>query len=300
MNTPKRIMYRTLLLLLFLVPQINLAQSDYEIREAEMINLQKDIVGKLTGHLPIKGKKTLSSRSSASERKLAADFLFEQLKKSDLAPEKDSYTVQDQKGNKYAGTNVYASIPATNGSDEWVLITAHYDTTKDSPGAVHNATGVAIAHYVATKLNMLEVRNVNFMVVFFDQWTENLIGTRMFMKKLKKERYKIKSMHRTDYMGWDNDEDRAIEIYASNIGLESRYRNESPVPVYKRTVATPETRFFGNFGYDTATITAELKNADNSPFVSHSNDKYTTVNFKYLASTTDIIYYVMKAFAEEF
>ena len=85
---------------------------------------------------------------------------------------------------------------------------------------------------------------------------------------------------------------------ASNIGLESLYRLESPVPIYKRTTATPESRFFSNFGYETVTLTAELKNADNSPFVRQSEDKYTTVNFKYLASTTEIVLNVMKALAK--
>ena len=64
-------------------------------------------------------------------------------------------------------------------------------------------------------------------------------------------------------------------------------------------VAIPESRFFSNFGYETVTLTAELKNADNSPFVSQENDKYTTVNFKYLASTTEIVYNVMMAYATQ-
>ena len=106
-------------------------------------------------------------------------------------------------------------------------------------------------------------------------------------------------MHRADYMGWDNDEDRAIELLASNISLESLYRIESPVPIYKSTVATTESRFFSNFGFDTVTMTAELRNADNSPFVRKSEDKYTTVNFKYLASTTNIFYKVMKSLAKQ-
>lgn len=291
--------YRTIVLLFFIAPQINMAQSEYERKEAEMINLQSEIVGKLTGHLPIKGKKVLKSRSSASERKATADFLFNRLKDDGFKAEKHSYNVQDRKGNKYSGINVFAEIPATNNSDEYVIISAHYDSAPDSPGAVHNATGVAIAYYVASKIAELPERNKNFIVVFFDQWKSNLIGTRRFIDKLKKERYNVRSIHRADYMGWDNDEDRAIELYSTNISLESVYRNESPVPVYKRTVATPESRFFSNLGFETVTVTAELKNADNSPFVSQDNDKFTTVNFKYLASTTDIIYRVMKFFALE-
>ncbi|MCK8520273.1 M28 family peptidase [Aquimarina sp. D1M17] len=292
--------YRTFLLLFFFIVQIAPAQDEQERREAEIINVQRTIVAKLTGHEPIKGKKVLTSRASKSERKLAADYLLTSLNEAGLEGEKHTYNVADKKGNQYNGVNVYAEIPATNGSDEWVIICAHYDTVDKSPGAVHNATGVAIAFYVAKKLGELEERNKNFMVVFFDHWKSNMIGMRRFITtKLQKDSYNVHSMHRSDYMGWDNDEDRAIELLASSLSLESLYRLESPVPIYKRTVATPESRFFSNFGYETVTLTAELKNADNSPFVRQSEDKYTTVNFKYLASTTEITYSVMKALAKE-
>ncbi|MBP2833542.1 M28 family peptidase [Aquimarina sp. U1-2] len=291
--------FKTLLLLFFLIFQTVPAQTEQDRREAEIINIEKDIVAKLTGHEPIKGKKKLTSRASKSERKLVADFLFESLKDTGLKPERHTYNVQDKKKNQYNGTNIYAEIPATNGSDEWIIICAHYDTVEGSPGAVHNATGVAIAYYVAKKIAELPTRNKNFMVVFFDHWKSNMIGTRLFTKKLQTDGYNVHSMHRSDYMGWDNDEDRAIELLASNLSLESQYRLESPVPIYKRIVATPESRFFSNFGYDTVTLTAELKNADNSPFVRQSEDKYTTVNFKYLASTTEIVYKVMRAYATQ-
>ncbi|WP_103068325.1 M28 family metallopeptidase [Aquimarina sediminis] len=290
--------YRTFLLLFVFTIQMTPAQTEQDRIEAEIINVQRTIVAKLTGHEPIKGKKKLKSRASASERKASADFLSNSLKDIGLKPQKHAYNVKDKKGNIFNGVNIYAEIPATNDSDEYVIIAAHYDTVEGSPGAVHNATGIAIAYYAAKKIVELEERNKNFMIVFFDHWKSNMVGTRMFTKKLKDEEYNIHSMHRSDYMGWDNDEDRAIEMLASSLSLESMYRIESPVPIYKRTVATPESRFFANFGFETVTLTAELKNADNSPYVRQSEDKYTTVNFKYLASTTNIVYKVMRSLAK--
>ncbi len=296
-KTYKMNYYRIFLLVFIFTFQIAPAQTEEERIEAEIINIQRTVVAKLTGHEPIKGKKMLKSRSSNSDRKVAVDFLSNALKDVGLKPEKHTYNVKDKKKNQYAGTNLYATIPATNGSDEYVIICAHYDTVENSPGAIHNATGIAIAYYVAKKLAELEQRNKNFMVVFFDHWKSNMIGTRLFTKKLSTDGYNVHSMHRSDYMGWDNDEDRAIEMIASSLSLESLYRLESPVPIYKREVATPESRFFSNFGYETVTLTAELRNADNSPFVRQSEDKFSTVNFKYLASTTNIVYSVMKAMA---
>ncbi len=289
--------FKALLLFIFCI-QISMAQSLDEAKEAEIINIQKDIVGKLTGHTPIKGKKKLSSRASASERRITADYLFNSLKEIGLNPKRNNYNVQDKKGTQYTGSNIYAEIPATNGSDEYIVLGAHYDTAKDSPGAVHNATGIALTLYVSEKLTKLANRNINFMIVFFDQQETNMIGCRMFVKKLQDDKYNVNSMHRVDYVGWDNDEDRAIELLASNISLESAYRLESSVPVFKRRVSTPETRVFSTLGYETITITAELMNGDNSPYVHQSEDKYTTVNFKYLASTSQIVYKVMRYLAE--
>jgi len=292
----KKLLKYELILLFLLSVQLVFAQND--AKEAEVINAQKEIVGKLTGYLPIKGKKKLNSRSSSSERKTTANFLFDALKEIGLKPKRDPYNVQDKKGKIYNGTNIYAEIPATNGSKEYVVLGAHYDTAEGSPGAVHNATGVALTHYVADMLNKLERRSKNFIIVFFDQQETNMIGCRMFAKKLKEEKLNVLAMHRVDYMGWDNDEDRAIELLASSISLESAYRLESPVPVFKRVVSTPETRIFSTLGFETITITAELKNGDNSPYVHQSADKYTTVNFKYLASTSDIVYRVMRTLAK--
>ncbi|QKX06558.1 M28 family peptidase [Aquimarina sp. TRL1] len=286
---------KVLLLLLILLFQFSFSQEGGTKYEADIINFQKEVVAKLTGHKPIKGKKKLTSRASSSERKTTADFLFNSLKDIGLSPKRHSYDAQDSKGKQYSGVNVYAEIEATNGSDEYVILTAHYDTAKGSPGAVHNATGVALMYYVANKLMGLSERNRNFMIVFFDQQEANMAGCKIFSSKLKKDETKVHSMHRVDYIGWDNDEDRAIELLTSNIGLESLYRSEATRPVFKRLVATPESRVFSNLGFETITITAELKNGDNSPYAHQTADKYTTVNFLYLVYVSEVVFKVMRS-----
>ncbi len=263
--------------------------------EEEIINSQKDIVAKLTGHLPIKGSKKLKSRFTASERKTTADFLSNQLKAIGLKPEKNTYNVKDKKGLTYQGTNIYAEIPSTTGGTEYVILGAHYDTAENSPGAVHNSTGIALAHYVSEEIINLEERTKNYIVVFFDHQEKNMMGCRMFARKLQSDNIAVHSMHRVDYIGWDNDEDRAIEILTSNFSLESVYRLESNVPLYKRTIATAESRIFSKLGFEAVTITAELKSGDSSPFVHQSSDTYTTVNFKYLASISKIVANAMTA-----
>ena len=157
---------KILLLLVFSI-QILSAQSNQDVIEAKIINFQKDIVGKLTGHIPIKGKRKLKSRASASERRITADYLMDNLKDIGLDPKRNTYNVQDKTGKQYLGSNIYATIPATNDSDEYIVLGAHYDTAVGSPGAVHNATGIALTQYVADGLIKLQNRNINFLIVFF-------------------------------------------------------------------------------------------------------------------------------------
>lgn len=290
-----RSIHNALLLLLLSVYGIGFAQTDnFEAFEAEIINIQKDIVGKLTGTVPIKGKKVITSRATPAERRMTADYISDEIEAMGIKAEKNTYSVQDKSGKTYSGTNVYTKIPATNGSDEYVILGAHYDTAENSPGAVHNATGIALAMYVGKKLLRLSARSKNILLVFFDQQEQSMMGTRMFVDMLKKEKYNVHSMHRVDYIGWDNDEDRAIELLASNISLESSYRIESFVPVFKRTISSPESRIFSKLGYETITVTSELKNGDNSPYVHQAGDEYNTVNFKYLASTSEIVFRVLQ------
>ena len=275
------------------------AQSDFELMEAEIINIQKDIVAKLTGKTPIKGKKNISSRFTPGERRLTADYITDLIKGLDIKPQKQSYDVQDNRGSTFSGTNIYAEIPATTDSDEYVILCTHYDSSENSPGAVHNATGVALTYFVGKQLLSLNYRTKNVMLVFFDQQEASMMGNRMFVDKLQKENYRVHSMHRTDYIGWDNDEDRAIEIFSSSLGLESKYRIESFVPLFKRNVSSPESAVFSSFKFDNITVTAELKNGDNSPFIHQKGDEYNTVNFKYLASTTEIVFRVLQSLLEE-
>ncbi|UZO79703.1 M28 family peptidase [Aquimarina sp. ERC-38] len=276
------------------------SQNDRDAEEAEVINAQKSMVAKLTGKEPISSKKILKSRFTNAERKLTAEYLFDELKELGVKPLRQKYDVQDKSGKTYSGTNIYLKIPATNGSKEFVVLGAHYDTAEDSPGAVHNATGVALVYYVGKKLLQLPARSKNVLIVFWDQQEQSMMGCRMFADMLKKEKKNINSMHRVDFIGWDNDEDRAIELLASNLSLESAYRIESFAPVFKRTVSSPESKVFSQLGYENITVTSELKNGDNSPFIHQTADQYNTVNFKYVASTTEIMYRVLRTLVGQY
>jgi hypothetical protein len=111
-----------------------------------------------------------------------------------------------------SGTNLYAELPATVPSDEWIVVGAHYDTVRASPGADDDASGTTAVLMVAEALSGLETRRKNVLFVFFDQEEEGPIGSLAFVEEAEVEGRKMIAMHDLDMLGWDGDGDRAVEI----------------------------------------------------------------------------------------
>ncbi len=186
--------------------------------------LQSELLAKLTGNQSINVKTNignekrvlsrmsevkLTDRSSVLARKASANLLYEYLRNIGLKPKRHRYKTKSE------GTNIYAIIPATEKSEEFVLLGAHYDLVKGSPGANDNASGTALVFGVAHDLAMLKVHTRNFIIIFFDQFDQEeqgLIGSRAFAAKLKNDGINLHSAHTGEQMGWDADRDRAIEL----------------------------------------------------------------------------------------
>ena len=198
---------------------------------------------------------------------------------------------------KAEGENVFTVIRATNNSSEYVVLGAHFDSVKGSPGANDNASGTALVFAVAEELVKLKHRSRNVIVVFFDQEELGLIGSRAFAAELKKDRKMIHSVHTIDQMGWDADGDRAIELELPTPDLEKLYRSEAKklaIPVHKTNVPSTDHTAFREVGFDAIGITEEYKNRDTTPHYHKPTDTYETIDFAYLASTTRLVYRVMR------
>ncbi len=270
-------------------------------------SMQKELVAKLTGHLPLESGFVLTQRSKSFERAIAAQYLEESLKSIGLQARKHQYTVSninlivDMMFHPIEGTNIYAIIPATNASDEYVVFGAHYDSEPGSPGAIDNASGVALCYAVAKQLAELQVRNRNFVVVFFDQEEDDEIGSRAFAQWAKEEGRNVHSVHTTDLVGWDNNGNRAVELQSPAAMLESTYKaiaERLGIPIHITTGASSDNKSFLEMGFDTIAISEEWFNGDHTPHIHKPTDVYSTVNFEYLSSTTELVYEVMKQLAE--
>ncbi|WP_459211944.1 M28 family metallopeptidase [Aquimarina rhabdastrellae] len=286
-----------LLLSVMLITNKTEAQSDEPASLSEIISTEKHFVGKLTGYEPINKKIDLGSRNSEEERKIAAEYLFDYLKENDLDVKKQEYKIKHN-DVAYKGINIYAVIDAQEKTDEYIVLGAHYDSAQGSPGANDNATGVALVQFIAPKLANIENRSKNIVVVFLDQELEGSIGSMAFAEKIKDrgDKAKVHSVHIIDQIGWDKDGDQAIELESPNLEVESAYRVESKMTVYKNNQNKDARQIFTEAGFNTVGVTEEVSSGDTTPYHNHRGDAYETVNFDFLASTTQTVYKVFKEF----
>lgn len=257
----------------------------------------------MSGHSKLENGKTISSRSTKEERQLTREYLSKLISSAGLTPQIQEYTLPnvnplvDLLFEPFEGANVYTILPSTKKSDEYIVLGAHFDTERGCPGAIDNATGIAIGYGVIKQLAGLKERNVNVILVYFDQEEEDLIGSQAFAQKLKKEELKILSVHTMDTMGWDRDGDNAVELELPSEFLKQKYSEigkKIGIPIHTTKVNSTDHHSFRELGYNATGLTDELLYGDYAPYKDTPNDTYETVNFSYVESCTTLVYEVAK------
>lgn len=112
-------------------------------------------------------------RYTPAELKQTRDFMTQTLTTA-------GWTVSEQPFD--TGVNVVADRPGTDPNAGTLLIGAHYDSVKGSPGADDNATGVVVALEVARLLgDRKTVRPLR--IVLFDQEEAGLVGSYAYAQR---------------------------------------------------------------------------------------------------------------------
>jgi hypothetical protein len=251
---------------------------------------QQQIVGKLTGHVEVAPGTRLADRHGAANRKAARTYLGAALSALGLEPELDSYGT---------GVNVHARLDATeSGVEETLVVGAHYDTVKGSPGANDNATGVAAVLAVARYLSGVRCRSYNVLFVLFDEEELGQLGSRNLAKRLHEDKTPIVSVHTIDQLGWDQDGDRAMELERPDTGLLALYRQAVTLGGFSIPLTVTQTGgtdhvAFRAYGFPAVGLTEEFATGDTTPHYHAPTDTYATVSFDYLASSTALVSYTM-------
>ncbi|AXT19631.1 M28 family peptidase [Flavobacteriaceae bacterium AU392] len=273
----------------------------------EIKPIQKEILAKLTGQKAIKDNLFLLQRSTPKERRLTVDYLSDYL--FNMGWELYNHHYKTTNGNPFldlilkpmTGINVVAKLPATKTSNEYIIFGSHYDSERGSPGAIDNASGIALSLGLAHKLTDLKERKVNFIIVFFDQEEDNEIGSKAYAKLLKKSGREVHSVHTIDMMGWDKDDNRGFEIELPTLSMQQLYETEVEkfnIPLSITKVSSSDHKSFIDQGFNAVGISEEYVKRDTTPYIHTPNDTYDTVNFNFLISTTQIIYQIFKKLAQ--
>jgi hypothetical protein len=260
--------------------------------------LQREVVEKLAGAAEIAPGLKIPDRFAPENKSAARAYLAALWTKLGLEVQKQDYSAE--------GENIYTIVEPTtaaqDGKEETVIVGAHYDSVRNGPGANDNATGVALVTAVAAEIVRTEPRARNFLFILFDEEERGMRGSRAFAQKVKDDGLAIHSVHTADQIGWDSDKDRAVELEIPYEGALGLYEAQAkamtpPVPLLVTKESGSDHSAFRRLGYNAVGITEEYRNKDTTPYIHRPTDTAETVDFAYLAHTTDLIVRVMKSLA---
>lgn len=274
--------------------------------EVALIQQQRQIVSSLSGASKIEGNEILKRRWTKKEKFLTRSYLSNKLKDIGLTAQEQKYKVnlahKKRSLNPFEGTNLFAILQATEPSDEYIVIGAHYDSVEESPGAMDNATGCALVYGVAELAIKIPDRKKNLIIIFFDQEEIGHAGSYSFANYIKDKTFNVHSVHTFDMIGWDKDADRNIELELPTQELETVYKKYAKsfgILAYKTETTETDHREFRNAGFNAIGIGGEHKNGDESPHHHLPTDTFDTVDFEYLPFVTFLVYNVIEELITE-
>jgi Zn-dependent M28 family amino/carboxypeptidase len=204
--------------------------------------------------------------------------------------------------NLFRGVDLYTIIPSTVASSEYVIIGAHYDTFKETPGADDNASGCALVYGVGKMISQLEKRSRNVILVFLDEEETGHAGSLSFAKWVKDQRLNVHSVHTADEVGTDRDQDRNVELELPTSYLETIYKKHAKpfgINVYVTKTTGSDHREFREAGFAAVGITGEYKNGDGNLYHHQSSDTPDKIDYQFLFFTTNLVFKVVKEIVSE-
>lgn len=269
---------------------------------------QVDIVALLSGAQSIGQGPALTARTTSRERRIARRYMKLWMEELGLEAIEQNYRwpnlhpALDIILSPYQGTNLYCILPGNESAHEFVVLGAHYDSKLACPGAIDNATGVALAFGVLQQLCLLKERQKHLMLVLFDQEEEELVGSQAFVRLLQKENFPIHSVHTFDMVGWDADGNGEVELGDPSPRLQAIYEahaQEMDIPTYVTTGGSTDCQSFLKNAYEVIGINEAYAKGDSTPYKDTPADTFDTVNFQYLTQVTQYVTRVISSIIQQ-
>ena len=229
--------------------QIIAETSETESMNSEISNSQTahDVESESSAHkvYPANGsvKKLLSEFAvesrhlSESGRDNAAKFIVNKLQSSgwNVTQEKfpvyrykdifsEPYNISENGDSVGTGNNIIADLPNFDKNKPTLILSAHYDTTKDNVGIIDNGSGTAFLLSSGEWLSDFD-RDFNLRLVFFDVEESRMYGSKYYLEQLSdEERSKIIADINFDVIGGNhlsvgtvNGFENALSIYLERL-----------------------------------------------------------------------------------
>ena len=260
----------------------------------------------LTGGSQISTDRIINKRWTLEEKSLVRNYLTGLLKEIHQLPHEHNYETKLPEKYRnpkvFKGVNLYTIIPSTVESSEYVIIGAHYDTFKDTPGADDNASGCALIYGLGKMLAQLEKRGKHIILVFFDEEETGHAGSLAFSTWVKAQKFDVHSVHTADEVAWDEDQDRNIELELPTPYLASLYKKHAApfnIKLYTTKTTGSDHREFREAGFNAVGISEEFKNGDSNPHHHKPSDTFEKIDYEFLAFTTYLVFKVMEEIISE-
>lgn len=248
----------------------------------------RERVAKLAGATEIAAGSKIADRESAEGRRLARDYLLGELSALGFEATTHEYAT---------GANVVGRLGAgVEGATQWIVLGAHFDGAKASPGANDNASGVAAVLAVARVLRDLPCRKHGVIVAMFDEEEIGLVGSKAFAESLAAEKTDVLAVHTVDQVGWDSDGDRRFELELPTSELLAEYRASAEAvgaSVVRTSTDTSDHESFRALGMPAVGITEEYVNRDTSTHAHRATDTADTVDVAYEALAVRLVAHVV-------
>jgi Zn-dependent M28 family amino/carboxypeptidase len=239
-----------------------------------------------------------------------------------------NFKVESQEVPFYGRTyrNIIATMEGIDKEKDWILLGAHYDAARGSPGADDNASGVAVLLEAANILSAQKLRRTVQFVAFTleepqPQTLSFLIGSDHFANEAKRQKKRYEAVFILESVGYTDKTEgsqmipflvriavpkkgdflgvvanrRSKAIMNAFYNIASEHVPELHIVPYKVPLSgriIPETRFsdhasFWNCGYPALMLTDTAM--FRNPYYHTHNDKHETLDFTFVVNVTKAV-----------
>lgn len=227
----------------------------------------------------------IGERGSVEGRANTRSYITGALKDMGYTIERHSY--------RNNGENLFVRLMADTPTDEYILLGAHMDSVHNA-GADDNGSGSTTVLEAARVMRELPGRKVNVMFAWFDEEELGLVGSDYMAADFKKQGLKITAVHTADMVGYDNDDDRAIEIERPDGGLWDWYvrANKSHglnLPLKRTNSGSTDHVAFRAKGFPSVGLCEEWVGGDTTPFYHKRTDTFESIDVDYMVAVTKLM-----------